>query len=139
MPGFGGTDHGKALAWARDLMVRSKRAERRVVLFSDLQRTGVDRTPLEGWPPGVGVDVIDVGKPVTANLAVTDVAVSRTEIRTGEPLIISAVVSNTGLFVSKEVGALDSDSVSRETRSTVRRESWLRAERAGSSSSRSTA
>ncbi len=103
VPGYGGTDHGKALAWARDLMVQSKRARRLVVVISDFRRAGIDRTALVGWPPGVGVELIDVGKPVTANLAVTDVAVNRTEIRKGEPLIVSAVVSNTGLFASKAV------------------------------------
>ncbi len=121
-PGFGGTDYGKALAWARDLMVQSKRAERRVVFFSDLQRIGVDRTSLEGWPPGVGVEVIDVGKPVATNLAVTDAAVSRSEVRAGEPFIVSAVVSNTGAFPSREVVVrlkLQPRAIEREQKTTV--------------------
>ena len=108
-PGQGGTDYGLGLAWARDLMALSRKADRRVVLFTDLQRSGTDRAVLAVWPKGVGVgvafEVVDVGKPVTNNLAVTGTDISRTDIdvRRGEPIEVSAVVANTGLFPARDV------------------------------------
>ena len=94
--GFAASDHGKALAWARDLLVVSRRRDRRAVYVTDLQRSGLGRAPAGGWPEGVTVEVIDVGRPVPKNLAVIDARVDRQEIRPGEPVVVSAVVTNTG-------------------------------------------
>ncbi len=102
-PGYSGTDHALALAWARDRVLLSTRADRRVYLFTDLQRSGVERSPFGGWPQGAALDLVDVGKPLAANLAVVEAAVDRTEVRGATPFTVSAVVVNTGPFPARDV------------------------------------
>jgi hypothetical protein len=102
-PGPAASDYGKALAWARDLMVQSRRRHRKVLLFTDLQRSGLDRTPLENFPADVSVEVVDVGKTHTANLAVDEVLPARTDLRSDAPALIAARVFNAGPFAAKDV------------------------------------
>ena len=100
-PGSSGTDFGKALGWARDIVLGSRRPEREVFLWTDLQRNGM-RTPLETpFPPGTSVDVIDVGRPVSRNLAVELVQAEQTDLRTGKPVRVVARVFNAGLFPAR--------------------------------------
>jgi hypothetical protein len=102
-PGLAATDYSLALGWARDVLARSRRGDRRVILFTDLQRSGTDRSPFVGWPRGVSLEIVDVGKPVANNLAVTAAEVEGIDIRSGEPVWVSAVVTNTGLFPARDV------------------------------------
>jgi hypothetical protein len=102
-PGLAATDYSLALGWARDVMARSRRGDRRVILFTDLQRSGTARSPFVGWPGGVSLEIVDVGKPVANNLTVTGAEVEGTDIRSGAPVWVSAVVTNTGLFPARDV------------------------------------
>src|ERR1017187_8234350 len=78
-PGPAGTDYGKALGWARDIVVGSRRHIRQVFLWTDLQRCGLG-TPLKArFPAGSQVEVIDVGRPLTRNLAVDEVQAEQTD------------------------------------------------------------
>jgi hypothetical protein len=97
-PGPAGTDYGKALAWARDVMVQSRRPHRKVFLFTDLQRCGLDRSAIIRFPGAVPVEVVDVGRPVTQNLAIDDALATRTAYRPGRPVEVAARVFNAGLF-----------------------------------------
>src|SRR5205807_2862700 len=72
-PGFAGTNYELALSWARDLLTNSKRRQRNVYLFSDLQRTGLRGKSFEGMPAGIDVEIMEVGKAIVANLAVESV------------------------------------------------------------------
>jgi hypothetical protein len=101
-PGLAGTDFTKALEWARDKVIASQRNDRRVCLLTDLQRSGL-RAPLNAtWPPEVNVDVIDVGRPVTKNLAVEEIRAEETDLRDGKPVVVTARVLNSGLFPVRE-------------------------------------
>jgi hypothetical protein len=95
-PGFAGTDYGVALRWARDRMLLSSRNQRKVYLFTDLQRSGLRDTTFDGLPPGVAVEVVEVGKPLLHNLAVEGVEAVQTLVRPREPLVVAASVFNAG-------------------------------------------
>jgi hypothetical protein len=102
-PGFSGTDIGKALAWARDIVVGSRRHVRQVFLWTDLQRCGLV-SPLEApFPAGSQVEVIDVGSSATRNLAVDEIQAEQTDLRPGKPVRVSARIFNAGLFPARDV------------------------------------
>jgi Aerotolerance regulator N-terminal len=101
--GAAGTDFARALAWARDRVVSSNRKVREVHLFTDLQRSGLDHPSEADFPEGIEFDVIDVGRPIRANLAVVDARAVRAEIRPGSPPLVSALVFNAGPFPVRDV------------------------------------
>jgi hypothetical protein len=103
MPGPAGTDFAKGLAWARDRVVQSRRKLRKVHLFTDLQRAGLEHPAPDQFPPGIEVDVVDVGKALRGNLAVDDARAVVEEIREASPPLISALVFNAGSFAAREV------------------------------------
>jgi hypothetical protein len=90
------TDLGLALSWGGDLLRGSLRGERRVVLFTDLQRRGTERTPVIRLPEGVRLEIRDVGRQVPGNLAILSAAPLRTEIRPGDAVTLRLVVRNYG-------------------------------------------
>ena len=101
--GLAGTDYTKALGWARDIMVGSRRSRRQVFLLTDLQKCGLG-SPLAGeFPPAADVELIDVGRPLTTNLAVEDVVAEQTNLRDGKPVIITARVFNAGIFPARDI------------------------------------
>jgi Aerotolerance regulator N-terminal len=103
LPGGSGTDFGKALGWARDIVVGSRRRRREVFLWTDLQRNGL-RSPLAApFPARTRVDVIDVGRPVSRNLAVELVQAEQTDLREGRPVRVVARVFNAGVFPTRDV------------------------------------
>ena len=102
-PGSSATDFAKGLEWARDRVVQSGRKLREVHLFTDLQRNGLDHPPLEGFPDGVKVDVVDVGRTLKGNLGVDEARVVNPEIRPGSPIVVSALVFNAGSFPVRDV------------------------------------
>ena len=102
-PGLFGTDYTRAIGWARDIMVGSRRLDRRVLLWTDLQRCGLGALTGEPFPPGVDVAIIDVGRPLTRNLAVEDVQAERTDLRDRQPVSVAARVFNAGVFPARDV------------------------------------
>jgi hypothetical protein len=102
-PSLSGTDYTKALGWARDIMVGSRRLNRKVFLWTDLQRCGVGTPAGEGFPPGVDVEIIDVGRSLTRNLAVEEVVAEETDLRDGKNVSVTARVFNAGLFPMQDV------------------------------------
>jgi Aerotolerance regulator N-terminal len=103
LPGPSGTEFAKGIAWASDRVVQSHRKLRQVHLFTDLQRSGLDHPSPDAFPPGIEVDVVDVGRALRGNLAVVDARAVVEEIREGAPPMISAVVFNAGSFSSRGV------------------------------------
>ncbi len=101
--GLAGTDYTKALNWARDIVVGSRRAHRRVILWTDLQQCGLGSPGDERFPPGVDVEVIDVGRPLTRNLAVEAVEAERTDLQKDQPVTVAARCFNAGLFPARDV------------------------------------
>jgi Aerotolerance regulator N-terminal/von Willebrand factor type A domain len=102
-PGLAGTDYTKALAWARDIVVASRQSNRQVILLTDLQKCGLGPPLADGFPTGTDVEVIDVGRPLTKNLAVEDVAAEHTDLREGKPVTITARVFNAGIFPARDI------------------------------------
>ncbi len=97
-PGLAGTDYTKALGWARDIVVASRRSRQQVFLLTDLQQCGLGPPLGDGFPPAADVELIDVGRPLTTNLAVEDVLAEQTNLRDGTPVTIAARVLNAGVF-----------------------------------------
>jgi Aerotolerance regulator N-terminal len=102
-PGLAGTDYTKALGWAHDIIVASRRIKRQVFLLTDLQRSGIGPPLADGFPAGAEVEIIDVGHPIATNLAVEDVLAERTELKGGNPPVIAARVYNAGVFPARDV------------------------------------
>jgi hypothetical protein len=102
-PTFAGTDHGLALCWPRDLLLQSSRKERRVVLLSDLQKTGVGRTACAGFPADVPVELVEAGRTLVGNLALESVEAPQPLLKPGEPVLLLASVRNAGAFPVRDV------------------------------------
>jgi hypothetical protein len=98
------TDYSPALDWARDLVLSSGRQRSKVYLFSDLQRAGIRRRPEGPFPETAAVTLVDVGRPLSGNLAVEDVQVEQADFRPGLPTTLAARIANTGLFAARDVG-----------------------------------
>ncbi len=67
------TDYGAAIAWARDICVRSGLPERELHLFTDFQRSGLDWSEVDPLPADTKVRLHDLGRPVVNNIGVTEV------------------------------------------------------------------
>jgi Aerotolerance regulator N-terminal/von Willebrand factor type A domain len=102
-PGLAGTDYTKALGWARDIVVASRRLKRQVFVLTDLQRCGIGPPLTDGFPPTTEIALIDVGRPLTTNLAVEELLAERTELKDGKPLSVAARVFNAGVFPARDV------------------------------------
>ena len=102
-PGLAGTDYTKALGWARDIVVASRRTKRQVFLLTDLQKSGLGPPLADGFPPVADVELIDVGRLLTKNLAVDDVVAEQTNLRDSKPVTVTARVFNAGLFPAPDV------------------------------------
>jgi Aerotolerance regulator N-terminal/von Willebrand factor type A domain len=102
-PVLAGTDYTKGLGWARDIIVASRRLKRQVFLLTDLQRSGIGLPLADSFSSGTEVEIIDVGHPLTTNLAVEDVLAERTELKGGNPPVIAARVYNAGVFPARDL------------------------------------
>jgi hypothetical protein len=94
-PSAAGTDYGAAMAWARDLFVRSRKANKELHILTDLQRSGLDRGEPVSLPSDVSVRLVDLGRPFPKNVAVTAIQIAPGSIRPGESARLSALVLNT--------------------------------------------
>ncbi len=102
-PRASGTDYGKALGWARDILTGSRRRNREVFLWTDLQRSGLRSRLLPPFPAGVRVEITDVGRPIMRNLAVDLAEAAQTDLHKGKPVRVTARVFNAGLFPARDV------------------------------------
>lgn len=88
------TDFGLALSWARDILSASQRKSRRIVLVTDLQRSGMPRTPLEQLSDDIELVVRDVGETLSRNVSIDSAEAIRTEIRPGQQNALRAIARN---------------------------------------------
>jgi hypothetical protein len=91
------------MAWARDQLTLAPRPYRKVFLVTDLQRSGLHRTPCPGFPEDVEVEIRELGRRPVANLAVDKAEASQTTLRGGQPVRVTAHVANTGVFAARDV------------------------------------
>jgi hypothetical protein len=101
--GEAATDFNLALGWAGDVLAASKRSERRIVLISDLQKSGLSRGKVVPLPDGVELTVHDVGEPLSRNIALESAQPGSTEIRPDSPLGLRVVVRNHGALLARQV------------------------------------
>jgi len=98
----GGTDYGAAMAWARDLCVRSPKPTRELHIFTDLQRSGLDRGESASLPADVDVKLTDLGRAFPRNIAVAGLVLPRGAVRPREAIALAARIRNlTPLPVTK--------------------------------------
>jgi hypothetical protein len=93
-PAPSGTDYGVAMAWARDVLVRSRKRIKELHILTDLQRSGLDRGESVNLPEDVEVHLRDLGRAFPKNVAVTDVTIAPQILRPGETASVTATVFN---------------------------------------------
>ena len=89
-----GTDYGTALAWARDIFVRSRKRIKQLHILTDLQRSGLDRGEAVSLPGDIDVQLRDFGRAFPKNVGVTGVTIAPQTIRPGDSVSITATVFN---------------------------------------------
>jgi hypothetical protein len=99
----GATNFSAAMAWARDVCVKSKQAQRRVVLLTDMQRSGLDWAETESLPADVEVRIVDLGQPQTSNASISAVKTAGPVTRPGKTTTVIATLANAGPFTLEKV------------------------------------
>ncbi len=94
----GTTNYSAAMVWAADVCLRSQQKKRRVILLTDLQRVGLAWSEVEPLPPGVEVQVVDLGQPQTINAAISAIKLPATVIRPRTKTAVTVTVFNAGPF-----------------------------------------
>jgi hypothetical protein len=102
-PGWLATDFGLALSWARDVLATGNRSRQRLVLCTDLQRAGLEASVIPPADARVAFVVRDAGEAVTADVAMMQASVPRSEIRPGEPIKVRAVLRNGAALPARQV------------------------------------
>jgi hypothetical protein len=97
------TNHAGAIAWAKDVLAVSNRTRRRVVVISDLQRTGLPVISPEQLPGDVELAVHDVGERLIRNVSVDSAEAIVAEIRPDGPVRIRATVRNHGPLAVRQL------------------------------------
>jgi hypothetical protein len=100
---LGATDFGAAMAWAGDVAKQSHHSHKELYLYTDLQRSGLDRTAASPLPEDVQVHLVDVGRPYSENVAVTVVTVPKTVFRPAESIAVTVTLRNAGPFEREAV------------------------------------
>jgi hypothetical protein len=93
-PGAGSTRYGPALRAAAGLLESSALPRRDIVLISDFQKSGWDRSQDTQLPPGVALKTVPVGEAVTANASIVAMTFARQEAADGERVTASARIVN---------------------------------------------
>jgi hypothetical protein len=88
------TDYSVAMAWARDVLVKSRKAVKELHILTDLQRSGLDRGEVVILPRDVEVHLRDFGRAFPKNVAVTGIAIAPATVRPGESVTVTASVLN---------------------------------------------
>ncbi|HET6883145.1 MAG TPA: BatA domain-containing protein [Pirellulales bacterium] len=101
-PSEAATDFGLALGWAGDVFAASERSQRQVVLYTDLQRSGVPRGRPAALPDGVELLVKDVSEGSVQNVSIESSEAVHTELRPESNVLVRAVVRNHGLDMLRQ-------------------------------------
>lgn len=95
-PGAGATRYGPALRAAAGLLESSALPRREIVLISDFQRAGWDRSQDVRLPAGVTLTPVPVGEPDSPNAAIVGLTTERDATGGGERATVSARLANRG-------------------------------------------
>ncbi len=102
-PAQAATDHALGIAWAKDVLAASNRSDRRVILITDLQRTGLATTGGEQLPPEITLELHDVGRQLARNVSVDLADAVSTEIVPDRPVRVRALVRNHGALAVRQI------------------------------------
>lgn len=91
---FAATDYGKAISWARDAAQQSPRLQKEIVVFTDLQQSGMGPTQISDFPPDVKVHLRDFGSSISTNLSIERITALATEIRPKMPPRVEVAIRN---------------------------------------------
>jgi hypothetical protein len=99
----GGTDYGGALEWARDVLAKSPSEGRRLVIFTDLQRSGLAWSEVDTLPSNVTTEVHDLGRSAVNNLAVVEARPEKNWLRPQEETTVHVTAYNGSPFTVDEL------------------------------------
>lgn len=95
-PSEAATDYGLALGWAGDVLAASQRPHRQIVLYTDLQRSGLPGGRLAPLPLGVELLVKDLGDEIVQNVTLESAEAVHTELRPERNVLVRAAIRNHG-------------------------------------------
>jgi hypothetical protein len=99
------TDHALAIEWARDVLQQSKRSQREIILFTDLQRSGL-ASAAQKLPANIKFSVRDAGQTLPSNVSIVAAEANQTEIRPDAPVTVRATVRNFSALPARGVELL---------------------------------
>lgn len=100
---YGATDYGAAMEWARDILAKAPAGEKSLHVYTDLQRSGLAWSDVDGLPAGVESQLHDLGRSTVNNVAVTEARVDRAWLRPQEPTSVHVTLYNGGPFTTEEL------------------------------------
>lgn len=101
--GAGATRFGPALRAAQTILAESKLPQREVVVISDFQKLGWDRTESIHLPEGTVVTPVVVSTPEPANVSITSVSFERSTFAGQERVVATAALINRGLLAVNDL------------------------------------
>jgi hypothetical protein len=99
----GATDYGAAMEWARDILTKAPAGDKSLHVYTDLQRSGLAWSDVDGLPTGVASHLHDLGRSTVNNVAVTETRVDRPWLRPNEPTSVHVTLYNGGPFTTEEL------------------------------------
>jgi hypothetical protein len=102
-PSVAATDYGLALSWANDVLAASKRANRTIVLLTDLQASGLPRAKAPPLADGIEFRIEDVGEALRRNVAIAAVEPIHTEIHPQTQPTLRITLRNHGPLAARQV------------------------------------
>lgn len=112
---FGGTSYGAAMSWARDMSLKGAYVSSDIHLLTDLQRSGLDWTTTDAFPPHTLLHIEDVGKDGLNNVSIEEASVSTRLVRPGDTLSCTVTLFNDSPFTIDNIPVLLSLSDKAET------------------------
>ena len=92
------TRYDEAFEWAGDLLAASTRADRSLMVLSDLQQLGPPPANLSAFPSDVSVRIEDPAPAIAQNLAIESALATQVELRPGVPVAVEVQLVNHGAF-----------------------------------------
>jgi hypothetical protein len=102
-PSAAATDYGLALSWANDVLAASQRAHRSIVLFTDLQASGLPKAAPPPLAAGVEFRLEDVGEALRRNVAIAAVEPLHTEIHPQTQPTLRVTLKNHGPIAARQI------------------------------------
>ena len=117
VPGAGATRYGPAIRAAAGLLEASALPRREIILVSDFQQSGWDRSQDTQLAPGIQLTPAPAGEAATANASIVSLTVARQDGPGGEQITASARIANrSGAALADREVTLEVDGHREDTR-----------------------